>query len=108
MMIILVPEITFLNFKKKISQVGSPDKQISTRNMKPERELVFGKRYFDCSFAFHLVTDGKKECYSDMRKSKRSYNQKENNKTNVKTYLPLLVCDFLLASCGRVDQLCGV
>lgn len=38
----------------------------------------------------------------------RSYSQKENNKTNVKTYLLLLVCDFLLASCGHGDQLCGV
>lgn len=60
-LIILVLDDLLLTFLKfKISQVGSPGKQISRRNMKPERELVFnGKIYFDYSSAIPLVTNGR-------------------------------------------------
>lgn len=51
-----------------------------------------------------LLMEGK----SAIQICERCYHQKENNKTNVKTYLLLLVCDFLLVSPEHIDQLCGV
>lgn len=105
-LIIPVPEDSLLTFLKKTSQVGTPEKQISSRNTRPERELVFGKNYCDYSSAIFCYQWKKRVLFGYVRE--RSYSQKENNKANVKTYLLLLVCDFLLASCGHVDQLCGV